>query len=132
MTSIFPVANSTGYAVRSSANPRFLAPCLQKRSGCRGLYETQPQSKRLQQNTRDIHSILGYLTMKVLFIGGTGTVSAAVSHQAIAKGFDLYLLNRGLRRLPLSACHCLTADIHQPAAVRESLRGLPFYFGLSS
>jgi nucleoside-diphosphate-sugar epimerase len=64
--------------------------------------------------------------MKVLFIGGTGTVSAAVSQQAIAKGFDLYLLNRGLRRLPLSACHCLTADIHQPEDVRAALRGLQF------
>jgi nucleoside-diphosphate-sugar epimerase len=64
--------------------------------------------------------------MKVLFIGGTGTVSAAVSQQAIAKGFDLYLLNRGLRRLPLSDCHCLTADIHQSEEVRAALRGLQF------
>ncbi len=35
--------------------------------------------------------------MRVLFIGGTGFISTAVSRQAIAKGFELYLLNRGSR-----------------------------------
>ena len=34
--------------------------------------------------------------MKVLFIGGTGFISTAVSRVAIAAGFELYLLNRGL------------------------------------
>jgi len=33
--------------------------------------------------------------MRVLFIGGTGFISTAVSRQAIAQGFELYLLNRG-------------------------------------
>ena len=35
--------------------------------------------------------------MKVLFIGGTGFISTAVSRQAIARGWELYLLNRGNR-----------------------------------
>lgn len=35
--------------------------------------------------------------MKVLFIGGTGTISAAVSELAVKKGIDLFLLNRGNR-----------------------------------
>ena len=35
--------------------------------------------------------------MRVLFIGGTGFISTAVSRQAITNGFELYLLNRGLR-----------------------------------
>lgn len=35
--------------------------------------------------------------MKALFIGGTGTISSAVSRQAIALGWELYLLNRGNR-----------------------------------
>ena len=35
--------------------------------------------------------------MKVLFIGGTGFISTAVSRLAIARGFELYLLNRGAR-----------------------------------
>jgi nucleoside-diphosphate-sugar epimerase len=33
--------------------------------------------------------------MKVLFIGGTGKISRAVSRLAVQKGLDLYLLNRG-------------------------------------
>ncbi|MFW6273796.1 MAG: NAD-dependent dehydratase, partial [Halanaerobium sp.] len=33
--------------------------------------------------------------MKVLFIGGTGTISQAVSELAVKKGIDLYLFNRG-------------------------------------
>ncbi|MGM0498652.1 MAG: SDR family oxidoreductase [Bacillota bacterium] len=33
--------------------------------------------------------------MKVLFIGGTGTISQAVSELAVEKGIDLYLFNRG-------------------------------------
>lgn len=33
--------------------------------------------------------------MKVLFIGGTGTISSAVSALAVKKGLELYLLNRG-------------------------------------
>ncbi|MEE9430398.1 MAG: SDR family oxidoreductase [Melioribacteraceae bacterium] len=35
--------------------------------------------------------------MKVLFIGGTGIISTAVSKLAVQKGIDLFLLNRGNR-----------------------------------
>jgi nucleoside-diphosphate-sugar epimerase len=35
--------------------------------------------------------------MKVLFIGGTGTISSAITRLAPQKGWDLYLLNRGNR-----------------------------------
>lgn len=34
--------------------------------------------------------------MKVLFIGGTGIISTAVSQLAVDKGIDLYLFNRGI------------------------------------
>jgi len=64
--------------------------------------------------------------MKVLFIGGTGFISTAVSRQAIASGLDLYLLNRGLRDAPLDGSHALTADIHRPEEVRAALQGLHF------
>jgi nucleoside-diphosphate-sugar epimerase len=37
--------------------------------------------------------------MKVLFIGGTGTISAAISRRVLELGWDLYLLNRGKRPL---------------------------------
>ncbi|MGB7582344.1 MAG: hypothetical protein WBL85_07870 [Sedimentisphaerales bacterium] len=33
--------------------------------------------------------------MKVLFIGGTGIISTAVTQLAVERGIDLYLLNRG-------------------------------------
>jgi len=35
--------------------------------------------------------------MKALFIGGTGTISSAISRLAVQKGWELYLLNRGSR-----------------------------------
>jgi hypothetical protein len=35
--------------------------------------------------------------MKVLFIGGTGNISAAVSKLVLETGIDLYHLNRGKR-----------------------------------
>lgn len=43
--------------------------------------------------------------MKILFIGGTGTISSAITRQLLQKGEDLYLLNRGNRneRLPEKA-----------------------------
>lgn len=35
--------------------------------------------------------------MKALFIGGTGTISSAITRQLAAQGCELYLLNRGNR-----------------------------------
>lgn len=64
--------------------------------------------------------------MKVLFIGGTGFISTSVSRLALAKGLDLYLLNRGLQKPDLSGARSLTADIHQPEQVRAALRDLKF------
>jgi nucleoside-diphosphate-sugar epimerase len=64
--------------------------------------------------------------MRVLFIGGTGFISTAVSRQAIAQGHDLYLLNRGLRGSPPPGSRNLVADIHQPENVHSALRGMQF------
>ena len=64
--------------------------------------------------------------MKVLFVGGTGRISLAVSRQAIDRGIDLYLLNRGSRNEELDGCHHLTADIQQSENVRAALQGLEF------
>ncbi|HEV7892003.1 MAG TPA: SDR family oxidoreductase [Pyrinomonadaceae bacterium] len=64
--------------------------------------------------------------MKVLFIGGTGFISTAVSRQAVAGGLDLYLLNRGLRSAAAPGTHGLTADINKPEEVDAALRGLRF------
>lgn len=64
--------------------------------------------------------------MKVLFIGGTGIISTAVSRQALRRGIELFHLNRGQRETDLSGVQQLTADIHQPADVRRALSGLTF------
>jgi nucleoside-diphosphate-sugar epimerase len=64
--------------------------------------------------------------MRVLFIGGTGFISTAVSRQAIAKGFELYLLNRGSRSADLPGCHRLTADMHHLEDARTALQDMAF------
>lgn len=64
--------------------------------------------------------------MKVLFIGGTGIISTTVSRQAIAAGFDLYLVNRGIRGAAPPGSHSLTADIDRPEDLRAVLQGLQF------
>jgi nucleoside-diphosphate-sugar epimerase len=64
--------------------------------------------------------------MRILFIGGTGVISTAVSRQAVARGFDLYLLNRGMRQTDLRGCHFLTADINRPEEVHVALRDMTF------
>jgi nucleoside-diphosphate-sugar epimerase len=66
--------------------------------------------------------------MKVLFIGGSGIISSASSALAVASGIDLTLLNRGrtgFRPLPAEA-HVIHADIRDPAAAAEVLRGRTF------
>ena len=65
--------------------------------------------------------------MKILFIGGTGTISGAISKLLISQGHDLYLLNRGLRNETLPAgAHYLVADINDEAKVAGLIRDLAF------
>jgi nucleoside-diphosphate-sugar epimerase len=64
--------------------------------------------------------------MKVLFIGGTGFISTAVSRQAISRGMDLYLLNRGRRRADIAGATLLRADINNPDEARRALDGHRF------
>jgi nucleoside-diphosphate-sugar epimerase len=60
--------------------------------------------------------------MKILFIGGSGVISTAVTRQTIAAGHELWLLNRGRRR-PIDGARALVADIADPAGVRAALQG---------
>lgn len=64
--------------------------------------------------------------MKVLFIGGTGTISTAVSHLCVARGLDLYLLNRGERGVEIPGTKAIRADFHQEDATAAALAGLSF------
>jgi nucleoside-diphosphate-sugar epimerase len=62
--------------------------------------------------------------MKVLFIGGTGIISSACVPLALARGIDLYLLNRGKsdRETPTGA-KVLNADIRDPESAASALAG---------
>ena len=60
--------------------------------------------------------------MKVLFIGGTGTISTASTKLALARGFDLTLLNRGSegREVPDGA-RVINGDIRDLASARAAI-----------
>ena len=59
--------------------------------------------------------------MNVLFIGGTGNISGAVSRLAVARGIDLALLTRGQRPVAITGARSLAADIRDPLAFAAAL-----------
>lgn len=63
--------------------------------------------------------------MKVLLIGGTGTISMAISKLLLEEGHDLYLVNRGNRNddLPRNNVTYLTGDINDEAHMKGLLEG---------
>ena len=65
--------------------------------------------------------------MKALLIGGTGTISSAISALCIKQGWELCLLNRGSRSgfVPEGA-QVITADINDTDDVEEKLSGMTF------
>lgn len=65
--------------------------------------------------------------MKVLFIGGTGLISEAVSKLALERGIELYLFNRGKRDefVPVGA-KVIKGDIRDPLAAAAALEGHKF------
>lgn len=65
--------------------------------------------------------------MKVLFIGGTGTISMAISRQLLEQGHELYLINRGNRNMQLpGACREIIVDINQEEEVKSRIAGMEF------
>src|SRR4030042_368391 len=62
------------------------------------------------------------LSMKVLFIGGTGIISSACSQLALQKGMELYLLNRGKSFRPVPAgAKVLSGDIRNLESAQAAL-----------
>jgi len=57
--------------------------------------------------------------MKVLFIGGTGNISTPSSRLAVAKGIDLFLLNRGKAKVEIEGAHTIIGDINKPEELSE-------------
>ncbi|NOU72901.1 NAD-dependent epimerase/dehydratase family protein [Paenibacillus sp. LMG 31458] len=65
--------------------------------------------------------------MRALFIGGTGTISSAITKQLLEKGCELYLLNRGTRNEDLPAgVNILKADINDEEQVAKLIENLEF------
>lgn len=62
--------------------------------------------------------------MKALFIGGTGTISTAISQLLVAQGWDLTLLNRGTHQDRLTpGSRILQGDIADEVRIAQLLAG---------
>ena len=67
--------------------------------------------------------------MKVLFIGGTGTISTAISKKILKEGHDLYLVNRGTRNDVLGDypnLHSIVCDVNDEEALNKAVEGMHF------
>ncbi len=61
--------------------------------------------------------------MKVLFIGGTGNISGAVSRLALRRpDMELHLLTRGKSRTKIDGAGCIAGDINDPETVKERIK----------
>lgn len=65
--------------------------------------------------------------MKILFIGGTGNISTACTRLAYARGFEVYVLNRGRTPFELpEGITVLEADVENAESVRRAVIGHRF------
>ena len=66
--------------------------------------------------------------MKALLIGGTGTISSAVTERLVNElGWEVWLLNRGNRKGSVPAgAHQIVCDIHDEADAAKKLEGMTF------
>ncbi|MEO3808298.1 NAD-dependent epimerase/dehydratase family protein [Sphaerisporangium sp. B11E5] len=67
--------------------------------------------------------------MKVLYIGGTGTISSSCVAESVRQGHDVHVLNRGRTsgRRPLpDGVTTITADVQDAGSVRRALAGETF------
>ena len=65
--------------------------------------------------------------MKALLIGGTGTISMAITRLLVEMGWEVHLLNRGSRKAEVpQQAHWIQADINDEQAVAEILEGRHF------
>lgn len=65
--------------------------------------------------------------MNALLIGGTGTISLAITQLLAKRGWEVHLLNRGSRKAEVpQGVHWIQADMNDEQAVAEILRGRHF------
>ena len=72
--------------------------------------------------------------MRILIIGGTGTISSAITRQLAAAGHDLWLLNRGNRNDEVpSNVKQIIADIDdEPTVLSDIAKDVPPFGGFHS
>ena len=63
--------------------------------------------------------------MKALIIGGTGIISSAIVRLLIERKWEVYVLNRGTKKLPDGAIQ-ITADINDEESVKDKLGNMHF------
>lgn len=67
------------------------------------------------------------MPLSVLFLGGTGVISAACAELAVARGLDLTIATRGTSGRPVTeGARLLRTDVRDPAALHEALAGREF------
>lgn len=65
--------------------------------------------------------------MKILFVGGTGTISMAITRLLAKQGHELYLINRESRSAELPEnVHVINGDINDEEDIRKKLEGMSF------
>jgi nucleoside-diphosphate-sugar epimerase len=64
--------------------------------------------------------------MKVLFIGGSGNISADCSRLAVERGIELWHFNRGLRGIDVPGVQCLLGDMNDREAMARLIDGHSF------
>jgi nucleoside-diphosphate-sugar epimerase len=64
--------------------------------------------------------------MKVLFVGGTGIISSAVSKLAVEKGIELYHFNRGKSHRKIEGVKNIIGDIRNVKQTKEILKNYHF------
>jgi len=66
------------------------------------------------------------VTPRVLFVGGTGMISHAVSQMAVDRGYELTLLNRGTHPAHVPGARSLVADVRREGEARAVLGSAEF------
>jgi nucleoside-diphosphate-sugar epimerase len=68
------------------------------------------------------------VALRILFIGGTGTISSAASALALSRGHDLAIVTRGTTPVPpeMEGVEQLRGDAGDPASIRAAIGGREF------
>ena len=64
--------------------------------------------------------------MRILFIGGTGNISASCARLCVVRGMEVFLLNRGRRGVAIEGARTLTGDAKDPAQLAAAVGTLRF------